>query len=89
MARFTPHDLRRTVATRMRELGVSRGDVKMVLNHKEVDVTARYDRYDGLAEKRRALDLWGRRLEEIITGSAPASNVVELAPASTGIGATA
>src|ERR1051325_4310938 len=27
MERFTPHDLRRTVATRMRELGISRGDV--------------------------------------------------------------
>jgi len=69
MERFTPHDLRRTVATRMRELGISRGDVKMVLNHVETDVTARYDRYDGLAEKRRALDLWARRLEQIISGS--------------------
>jgi integrase len=59
MDRFVPHDLRRTVATRMRELGISRGDVKMVLNHVETDVTARYDRYDGLAEKRRAL---GHRL---------------------------
>jgi integrase len=48
MDRFTPHDLRRTVATRMRELGISRGDVKMVLNHVETDVTSRYDRYDGL-----------------------------------------
>lgn len=65
MERFTPHDLRRTVATRMRELGISRGDVKMVLNHVETDVTARYDRYDGLTEKRRALDLWGKRLHEI------------------------
>ena len=81
MAPFTPHDLRRTVATRMRELGISRGDVKMVLNHVETDVTARYDRYDGLAEKRRALDLWGRRLEQIIAGEQPADNVVELARA--------
>ena len=81
MDRFTPHDLRRTVATRMRELGISRGDVKMVLNHKEADVTARYDRYDGLAEKRRALDLWGHRLEEIVTGSVQASNIMELARA--------
>ena len=66
MERFTPHDLRRTVATRMRELGISRGDVKMVLNHVETDVTARYDRYDGLAEKQRALDIWAKRLIEII-----------------------
>jgi integrase len=81
MERFTPHDLRRTVATRMRELGISRADVKMVLNHVETDVTARYDRYDGLAEKRRALDIWARRLEQIITGAEPADSVVELARA--------
>lgn len=81
MVPFTPHDLRRTVATRMRELGISRGDVKMVLNHVETDVTARYDRYDGLAEKRRALDLWARRLEQIIAGEQPADNVIELARA--------
>lgn len=71
MERFTPHDLRRTVATRMRELGVSRGDVKMVLNHLESDVTARYDRYDGLAEKRRALELWAERLQQIIADDQP------------------
>jgi integrase len=81
MERFTPHDLRRTVATRMRELGISRGDVKMVLNHVETDVTARYDRYDGLAEKRRALDLWAQRLMQIVSGEASAENVVELARA--------
>jgi integrase len=69
MERFTPHDLRRTVATRMRELGISRGDVKMVLNHVETDVTARYDRYDGLSEKKRALELWGDRLDQIIGGA--------------------
>jgi integrase len=71
MDRFTPHDLRRTVATRMRELGISRGDVKLVLNHLETDVTARYDRYDGLVEKRRALDVWAKRIEQIITEEVP------------------
>jgi integrase len=81
MERFTPHDLRRTVATRMRELGISRGDVKMVLNHVETDVTARYDRYDGLAEKRRALDLWGKRLDQIVSGEQSAANVVALSRA--------
>jgi integrase len=80
MERFTPHDLRRTVATRMRELGISRGDVKMILNHVESDVTARYDKYDGLTEKRRALQIWGKRLEQIVQGEA-ASNVIELARA--------
>ena len=73
--RFTPHDLRRTAATRMRELGISRGDVKMVLNHVETDVTSRYDRYDGLAEKRRALEIWGKRLEQVLSSETASSNV--------------
>ena len=81
MEPFTPHDLRRTVATRMREMGISRGDVKMVLNHVETDVTSRYDRYDGLAEKRRALDLWAKRLMQIIADEHPTDNIVELARA--------
>lgn len=78
MDRFVPHDLRRTVATAMRELGISRGDVKLVLNHRERDVTARYDRYDGLAEKKRALEIWGARLAEIVEGTASGTNVIEL-----------
>jgi integrase len=79
MERFTPHALRRTAATRMRESGILRGDVKMVLNHIETDVTARYDKYDGLAEKRRALDIWAKRLEQIVACDQATCNVVELA----------
>jgi integrase len=81
MEAFTPHDLRRTAATRMREFGVSRADVKDILNHKIRDVTDRYDRYDGLPEKRRALERWARHLELIISGEQQISNVVELARA--------
>jgi integrase len=79
--RFVPHDLRRTVATKMRELGISRGDVKMVLNHVESDVTARYDKYDGLPEKRRALNLWGDRLGRIVKGEPRAVHVSEFVTA--------
>jgi hypothetical protein len=61
----------------MRELGISRGDVKMVLNHAETDVTATYDRYDGLPEKRRALEIWGRRLQHIVAGTNAPLNVVQ------------
>jgi integrase len=75
---FTPHDLRRTAATKMRELGISKDDVKLVLNHKDRSVTGRhYDKYEGLREKRHALETWARRLETIIR-PAPA-NVVEIA----------
>jgi integrase len=76
---WTPHDLRRTASTRMRELGVTRDDVGLVLNHRDKSVTGRvYDKYDGLEEKRRALALWSRRLEQIIRGDPAGSNVVQM-----------
>ena len=52
------HDLRRTAATRMRELGADRLTVSKCLNHAEQGVTARYDRYMADKEKRAALDAW-------------------------------
>jgi integrase len=74
---FTPHDLRRTGATKMRELGISKDDVKLVLNHKDRSVTGRhYDKYEGLREKRHALDTLARHLTTLIR-AAPA-NVVEI-----------
>src|SRR5438105_3458533 len=43
----TPHDLRRTAATRMRALGIGSDDVKRVLNHAPNSVLGRhYDHYD-------------------------------------------
>jgi len=73
----SPHDLRRTAATRMRALGVARDDVRLVLNHAPGDVLGRhYDRHAGLGEKRRALDAWARELERIVgaAGHAPSHN---------------
>ncbi len=73
---FVPHDLRRTGATRMTgDLGIARLTVAKVLNHVETGVTATYDRHAYDREKRQALDAWGRRLEEIISGM-PATDIV-------------
>jgi integrase len=66
---FTPHDLRRTVASGMGALGVQRFHISKVLNHADDSVTARYDRHDYLDEKRDALDLWGKHLQAIISGA--------------------
>lgn len=64
---FTPHDLRRTAATGMRSLGVTKDDLKLVLNHKDRSVTGvHYDKYQGLREKRAALETWGRALGSLI-----------------------
>jgi integrase len=57
------HDLRRTAASLMTGMGVSRLTVKKILNHAERDVTAVYDRHSYDPEKRTALEAWGSRLE--------------------------
>jgi hypothetical protein len=47
-----------------------------VLNHAERDVTAVYDRHSYDAEKRTALEAWGRKLESIVSGEEAAAKVV-------------
>lgn len=64
---FTPHDLRRTAASLMTSLGVSRLVVGKLLNHVESSVTAIYDRHSYDKEKRQAIDIWGLELENILT----------------------
>ena len=66
--RFCTHDLRRTAATKITELGVPRFDVAKILNHSDHAVTAIYDHYAYDAEKKRALLKWGRKLQEILDG---------------------
>jgi integrase len=66
LANFTPHDLRRTAATRMTGGGISRLTVSKILNHVERGVTAVYDRHSYDAEKRAALDWWAVRLRGIL-----------------------
>jgi integrase len=62
----TPHDLRRTAASHMTSIGISRLVVSKILNHAEPGVTAVYDRHSYDAEKRAALAAWSTRLEGII-----------------------
>jgi integrase len=65
---FRGHDLRRTAASLMVGAGVPRLVVSKILNHVETGVTAVYDRHSYDPEKRAALDFWGKRLEQIISG---------------------
>ncbi len=69
---FTPHDLRRTCATNLSELGVEDTIIARILNHgwAERNVTAVYNRFQKLPEMRRALERWGARLDQIVTGEA-------------------
>ena len=70
---FRGHDLRRAAASIMASAGVSRLVIAKVLNHVETGVTAVYDRHSYDAEKRAALDLWGRELQRILRKKRKAS----------------
>jgi len=64
--RFTPHDLRRSLRTRLAALGIQDVIAERVLGHKLQGVLAVYNRYDYDQEKRQALDMWERELRRII-----------------------
>lgn len=79
---FTPHDLRRTAATFMSQLGEMDEVIDAVLNHKKQGIIKVYNqnRYD--REKQKALESWGRKLASIVSGSAK-DNVVSITKAKT------
>ncbi len=62
--KFSSHDLRRTVATRLAESLGDAGDklVKRVLGHSDGSVTAIYNRYGYVKEMRKALEQWANDL---------------------------
>jgi integrase len=66
----TPHDLRRTVETRLAGLRISKEVRDRVLNHIPTDVGSRhYDRHDYADEKREALQRWSCALAAIFEAS--------------------
>ncbi len=79
---FTLHDLRRTAATRMAEIGIDDRTISRVLNHTvkgEHAITGgTYVQYPYDKEKREALNAWAARLERIIAGQDAKHNVVAL-----------
>ena len=74
---FTPHDLRRTAATFMSQLGEMDEVIDAVLCHRKQGIIKVYNknRYD--REKQQALESWERKLQAIITGKS-ADNVVSI-----------
>lgn len=75
---WTLHDLRRTAATRMNELGVAPHIVEAVLNHASghrAGVAGVYNQARYANEKRRALELWAGHVEALVQGREAVSNV--------------
>lgn len=75
---FTPHDLRRTAATKLSELGYSDEIVDAVLNHAKRGVIKIYNRNSYDKEKIIALEALTRKLTSIVTESQKKDNVVSI-----------
>jgi integrase len=65
---FRLHDLRRTTATRMADLGVQSDTIEAVLNHAKTGVGGIYNRSLQTAAKVQALQLWAAHVTTLITG---------------------
>jgi integrase len=84
IAKFTTHDLRRTVATQLTEMAIPLELVAAVIGHeaggRETRTLVRhYVRTDLLNRKKSTLEAWERRLSEIIEGKSLQGNVAYLA----------
>lgn len=66
LPRWTPHDLRRTAATKLSELGCSDEIIDAILNHAKKGVIGVYNRNKYDKEKREWLILWSRHLKKIV-----------------------
>lgn len=64
-ATHTSHDLRRTFATRLSDLGVAPHVVEKLLSHKMTGVMAVYNHSEYWPERVAAQKLWGRKLAEM------------------------
>jgi integrase len=81
--KFTTHDLRRTVATQLTEMGIALELVAAVVGHeaggRETRTLVRhYVRTDLVNRKKPVLEAWDRRLSEIIEGKTARGNVTRL-----------
>jgi integrase len=83
IAKFTTHDLRRTVATTLAEMGISFELIAAVVGHesggRETRTLVRhYVRSDLIERKRAVLDAWDGRLQATIDDCQSAENVIRL-----------
>jgi integrase len=78
---FTVHDLRRTAATGMADIGIAPHVVEAVLNHvsgHKAGVAGVYNHSRYETEAAAAANAWAARVREIVTGEAAPTNVVTL-----------
>jgi integrase len=83
IAVFTSHDLRRTFATMLAEMGIALDLVAAIVGHESGGKDTRtlvrhYVHSDMLERKAHALRAWDERLRQIVSGEARSANVVEI-----------
>lgn len=78
---FRLHDVRRTVRTRLAEMGVAENVAEAVLGHTLPRLLRTYNRHEPVPETRAALEAWSARLEAIVNGTARLAEVVAFARA--------
>jgi integrase len=67
---FNTHDLRRTVATQLGEMGVADEIIERILNHAPRSVAGKhYNHAKYLPQMRSALDAWASRLTQILAST--------------------
>ena len=77
--KFVPKDIRRTVKSRMGEIGISKEIRDRLHNHALHDVSSKhYDRFDYLQPKKDAIKVWNEWLVNIINGVKPESNIIDI-----------
>ena len=71
---WTTHDIRRSVASGMAGLGISREVILLVLNHTDPGVTARYDRHRRAKEVQDALRRWSNVVDQALNKNSMPTN---------------
>lgn len=84
--KFTTHDLRRTTATRLADMGISLDLIAAIVGHEAGGSNVRtlvrhYVKTDLVDRKQTALEAWDARVREIVEGRKPAPKVIDLAAA--------
>jgi integrase len=76
LERFTVHDIRRTMRTRLTQLRIQTEVAEAVIGHGKRGLERHYNLYEYQTEKAHALELWASWLRNLV--EPPATNVVAL-----------
>lgn len=64
---WSPHDLRRTMASRMGDLGVEPHVIERCLNHIQQGIVGVYQRQEYMVARKAAFHVWGVKIQELIS----------------------